>query len=79
MSKKLHTSITSVILLIKEERLKKGYSQEYLATKLMISQPNYSKIEKGENRIYADQLIKLIVILELDWFEINNCYIKPSN
>lgn len=41
---------------IKKIRELKGYSQDYVANKLAISQRAYSKIESGETRLHWDRM-----------------------
>jgi transcriptional regulator with XRE-family HTH domain len=53
-----------VIEKIKDLRKKKGFSHEYMADKLEISQPAYSKIEKMETVLSVDRLFKIAEILE---------------
>ncbi|MDE5493655.1 helix-turn-helix domain-containing protein [Elizabethkingia meningoseptica] len=52
--------------LIRERRLKMGYSQEYIAGVLNISQAKYSRLESGATVFDTTRLGKLIHILELD-------------
>lgn len=54
----------SVIKKIKEFRTEKGYSHEYMAHQLNMSQPAYSKIEKNETSLSVDKLYKIAEILE---------------
>jgi transcriptional regulator with XRE-family HTH domain len=51
---------------IKNARLYRNYSQDYLALKLNISQNAYSKIELGYTRVTIERLFKIAEILELD-------------
>ncbi|MGQ0828732.1 MAG: helix-turn-helix domain-containing protein [Bacteroidota bacterium] len=44
----------------------KGFSQEYIAGKLNISQNSYSKIERGESKITLDKLPEICNALEID-------------
>jgi len=44
----------------------KGFSQEYMATKLNISQNTYSRIENGYISLKFDRLIQIASILEID-------------
>ncbi|OAE91992.1 helix-turn-helix transcriptional regulator [Flavobacterium psychrophilum] len=54
----------TVVNKIKEFRKKKGYSHEYMAHELDISQVAYSKIEKSETKLSVDRLYKIAEILE---------------
>ena len=42
------------------------YSQDYVATKLGISQNAYSKFERGKNALASDNLIKLFELYGAD-------------
>lgn len=51
---------------IQTERIKKGYSQLYLASRLNISQSSYNKLENGKVEMTLSMLFKITSILELD-------------
>lgn len=51
---------------IRKIRIIKGYSQEYMADLLEISQSAYSDIERGKTKINLERLRKVALILELD-------------
>ena len=53
-----------VIEKIKDIRKKKGYSHEYMAHQLNMSQPAYSKIENSETKLSVDRLFEISEILE---------------
>ena len=53
-----------VINKIRDYRKNKGYSHEYMAHQLNISQVAYSKIEKNETKLSVDRLFKISEILE---------------
>jgi transcriptional regulator with XRE-family HTH domain len=44
----------------------KGFSQEYVADKLKISQNSYSKIERGETKVTSRKLSEICEALEID-------------
>ena len=46
-------------------RIDKGYSQEYMADKLNISQAKYSRLENGTTEFSIAVLEKLILLLEI--------------
>ncbi len=52
--------------LIRIERQKKGYSQEYIAQQLNISQQAYSKIEKRPHKTCLETILKIATFLELN-------------
>ena len=51
---------------IRHVRVAKGYSQEYMASKLGMSQNNFSKIEKGEVNLSVDRLSEIAKLLEVE-------------
>ena len=51
---------------IRKVRELKGFSQEYVAQKLNISQPAYSKIEFGGTRISEEKIKDISKILEVN-------------
>ena len=51
---------------IKRIREQKGYSQEFMATKLNISQASYARLESEETKLSIDRLQKIADILETD-------------
>ncbi|MBC6399600.1 MAG: helix-turn-helix transcriptional regulator [Ekhidna sp.] len=50
---------------IRKLRELKGYSQEYMAVKLKMSQRNYSRIEKEESKLDLQKLQQIGEILEV--------------
>jgi len=51
---------------IRIERLKMGYSQEYLSLQLGISQNAYSRIERGVTKLDIERLLEIIILLKMD-------------
>ncbi|MDX6192150.1 helix-turn-helix transcriptional regulator [Flavobacterium sp. Fl-318] len=51
---------------VRKIRVIKGYSQQYMAVLLEISQAAYSDIETGKTRISLDKLQKIVLILNLE-------------
>ena len=51
---------------IKRIRDQKGYSQEFMASKLNISQASYARMESQEIKVSVDRLQKIADILETD-------------
>ncbi len=49
---------------LKQIRLNRNYSQDYLAKKIGVSQKAYSKIENNETRLNVDTLALLAQVLE---------------
>jgi transcriptional regulator with XRE-family HTH domain len=70
---------------IREKRTLMGYSQEYLADFLEISQAKFSKLENGETQFKINELSKIIELLELnpleifDFSEKEQIFINSSN
>ena len=60
---------------IRTLRIDKGYSQDYMADMLNISQNAYHKLEKGYTRIHLEKFIDIAKILEVDFSEL----LKGSN
>lgn len=52
---------------IRSLRLEKGYSQEYLAEVLAVSQKTYSNIENDKSSIKIDALIKIAEEFKIDF------------
>jgi len=68
---------------VRQLRELKGFSQDYIATQLGISQRAYSKIENNETRLDWNKLSKIAEILEMNPVDIasfddnlifNNCH-----
>lgn len=60
-----------------ERRLEKirklqGFSLEYVASKLNISQNSYSKIERGETKVTLKKLTEICKVLEIDIKNLQN-------
>lgn len=50
---------------IRKNRNSKGFSQDYVAAKMKISQTTYSRIESGKIKIDVDRLVELSKVLEV--------------
>ncbi len=59
-----------VIENIKRIRKEKGYSHEYIAHELGISQVAYSKLEKKETKLTVERLYKLAELFEINVSEL---------
>jgi transcriptional regulator with XRE-family HTH domain len=60
----METNFETVAERLKHIRLKKNYSQDYVASKIGLSQKAYSKIENNETRLNVETLILLSDVLE---------------
>lgn len=59
------TSLTKTVLSkIKLARFQKGYSQQYIASELDISQNAYHKIESGETKLTLEHFLNICSILD---------------
>jgi len=56
----------SILTRIKDLRIKKGYSQEYLGGRLGLSQKAYSNFEAGNCKVHWSRIVELSRILEVD-------------
>ena len=57
---------------IKTVRIEKGYSQDYMADMLCISQNAYHKLEKGHTRIHLEKFIDIANVLEVEVSDLFN-------
>jgi len=62
---------------IKEIRKKLGYSHEYMAHMLDLSQVAYTKLESNQTKLTVERLYKIAEILEVEIGELLD--IQPSN
>lgn len=60
--------------MLRKARQKLGYSQEYIAIELGISQKAYSNLENGKTKLRGDTLLKLSEIFNVMPFEICSLY-----
>lgn len=51
---------------LRKARMAKGYSQEYIAVQLGITQSGYRKIENDETKLKVDTLLQLAHLLQVD-------------
>jgi transcriptional regulator with XRE-family HTH domain len=58
--------MNKIVSNVKRIREQKGYSQEYMAVMLGMTQPSYSRIESQEAGLSIEQLQKIADILETD-------------
>jgi transcriptional regulator with XRE-family HTH domain len=55
-----------IVKIIEKTRMLKGYSHEYMALKLDISQAAYSKLENNATKLSVERLFKIAEILEVE-------------
>lgn len=58
----------NVCLKIRKRRVEMGYSQEYMAIQLGVSQKTYSRIENEQSKIDLKKLLEIAKILETSAF-----------
>lgn len=61
---------------IRKIRQLRGYSQEYVADKLNLTQGGYGRIERGEVKVKMETLEKLSVIFEIPVWDIQRFHEK---
>ncbi|MBC7418999.1 MAG: helix-turn-helix transcriptional regulator [Pedobacter sp.] len=66
MESTLPNPVKNVASNIRKIREYKGYTQDYLAAKLKISQNAYSKLELGYSKLTVERLFKISTILGLE-------------
>lgn len=67
---------------IRKARERKGFSQEYMANVLEISQASYARLENEDTKITVDRLKRIAKILEMniiDFFEVDKISIQTQN
>jgi len=52
---------------IRIARIIKGYSQDYLARELKITQSQYSRLESGKYKLESSRVFRICEILELQY------------
>ncbi len=57
---------------IRNLRLSRGYTQEYMAEKLGIDTVNYGRIERGKSKLTLDRFLKICEILQVSPAELLN-------
>lgn len=58
--------VPNVLKSIRLARIEKNHTQEFIATKLNLTQSYYAKIERGNAKLTLDLFFQLLDILELD-------------
>ena len=57
---------------IRNIRLSRGYTQEYMAEKLGIDTVNYGRIERGKSKLTLERFLKICEILQVSPTELLN-------
>lgn len=79
MKKIIDQRIKAITESIRTIREGKGYTQEYLAAKLYVSQNAYSKIELGYTKITLERLFQVSIVLEVEVYQLINTEMSVSN
>lgn len=58
--------VSAVLAAIKKRRVELGYSQEFVASKLGISQNIYSKVESNQIKLTAERFVIICEVLQID-------------
>ncbi|BDB53819.1 hypothetical protein GENT5_01240 [Flavobacterium ammoniigenes] len=58
--------VPNVLKSIRLARIEKNHTQEFIATKLSLTQSYYAKIERGNAKLTLVMFLQLLDILELD-------------
>ncbi len=72
MQESYKKQMQSIATKIRKAREQKNYSQEYLASKIGISQNAYSKLELGYSKITLDRFFHIAMLLEIDIADLLN-------
>lgn len=59
--------VKKAVKLIRKMRIEKNYSQEYVASKLNISQSYYGRIENGKTSLNLKTLKEILIVFEIDY------------
>ena len=66
MEKDIPQKVEKILVNLRLQRTKKGYSQEYLGDQLGLSQYAYHKIENGKTKLHLNCLLELCKLLEIE-------------
>jgi transcriptional regulator with XRE-family HTH domain len=59
--------VPDVLKSIRLARIERNHSQEFIATKLNLTQSYYAKIERGSAKLTIELFFRLLNILEIDY------------
>ncbi len=66
MKKDVPQKVEKILATLRLQRIKKGYSQEYIGDQLGLSQYAYHKIENGKTKLQVKCLLELCEVLETE-------------
>jgi len=66
MKKYVPQKVEKILATLRLQRIKKGYSQEYIGDQLGLSQYAYHKIENGKTKLQVKCLLELCKVLEIE-------------
>jgi transcriptional regulator with XRE-family HTH domain len=61
--------VPNILKSIRLARIERNHTQEFIATKLNLTQSYYAKIERGNAKLTLDLFFQLLEILELDYLD----------
>ena len=61
--------VPNILKSIRLARIERNHTQEFIATRLNLTQSYYAKIERGNAKLTLDLFFQLLEILELDYLE----------
>ena len=61
--------VPNVLKSIRLARIERNHSQEFIATRLNLTQSYYAKIERGNAKLTLDVFFQLLDILELNYLD----------
>ncbi|MEO0038525.1 MAG: Helix-turn-helix domain [Bacteroidota bacterium] len=61
--------VPNMLKSIRLARIERNHTQEFIATKLNLTQSYYAKIERGNAKLTLDLFFQLLEILELDYLD----------
>ena len=59
--------VPDVLKSIRLARIERNHSQEFIATKLNLTQSYYAKIERGSSKLTIELFFRFLDILEIDY------------
>lgn len=78
--KKTYTNPERKILeLLKRHRQAREFSQDYMAAKMGLSQSAYSKLETGQVELSLQNLVHILHLLDLSFFQLAYCVDQSFN
>jgi transcriptional regulator with XRE-family HTH domain len=61
--------VSNILKSIRLARIERNHTQEFIATRLNLTQSYYAKIERGNAKLTLDLFFQLLEILELNYLD----------